>query len=62
MRKYRRILFVLLTLFIVPAGNALDMSCFPGKYHYYVNVGWRCEFSPEPVDCIVCYAVVTVPG
>ena len=62
MRKYWRMLFVLLTLLIVPAGNALDMSCFPGKYNYYVNVGWRCEFNPEPVDCIVCYAVVTVPG
>lgn len=64
MRKYRRMLLLaLLTLlFVVPNGNALDMSCFPGRYVHYVNNTWGCELNDTASDCILCYAVITVQG
>lgn len=61
MRKYRRMLLVLLTLLVVPSLNALDMSCFPARYEY-INRKWVCEVNMIDSNCIVCYAVITVPG
>jgi hypothetical protein len=62
MRKYWRMLLVASTLLVVPASNALDIQCFTGEYVHYVNVGWRCEFAPGGGGCLVCYAVITIPG
>lgn len=62
MRQKLRVLLLFLTLFVVPALNALDMSCVPGIWVYYTRIGWKCTFVNDGSGCMLCSAEITVLG
>lgn len=61
MRKFR-VLLLLLVFFAVPAANALDMNCVPGRWVYSPLWGWHCTFVNDGTGCMICGAEITVLG
>jgi hypothetical protein len=61
-RKKLRMSLLFLVLFVVPAVNALDMSCVPGVWIYYPRWGWHCTFVNDGNGCMLCSAEITVLG